>query len=84
MYSSYFEISVSQHDLLRDLAIYLSNRNNINQRKRLLMPRREQGLPKDWERNMDQPFDAHVVSIHTGMNFNELQFLLVKHFDEIF
>lgn len=66
MYSSYFEISVSQHDLLRDLAIYLSNRNSIYQRKRLLMPRREQGLPKDWERNMDQPFDASVVSIHTG------------------
>lgn len=70
MYSSYFEISVSQHDLLRDLAIYLSNRNSINQRKRLLMPRREEGLPKDWERNMDQPFDARVVSIHTGMKFN--------------
>ncbi|KAK1389381.1 Leucine Rich Repeat family protein, expressed [Heracleum sosnowskyi] len=66
MYSSFFEISVSQHDLLRDLAIYLSNRNRINQRKRLLMPRREEGLPKDWERNMDQPFDARVVSIHTG------------------
>ncbi|WOH05974.1 hypothetical protein DCAR_0625397 [Daucus carota subsp. sativus] len=66
MYSSYFEISVSQHDLLRDLAIYLSNRNSTNQRKRLLMPRREQTLPKDWERNMDQPFDAQVVSIHTG------------------
>lgn len=75
MYSSYFEISVSQHDLLRDLAIYLSNRNSINQRKRLIMPRREEGLPKDWERNMDQPFDARVVSIHTGMKFNKLHVL---------
>lgn len=66
MYSSYFEISVSQHDVLRDLAIHLSNGKSINWRKRLLMPRRETGLPKEWERNMDQPFNAQIVSIHTG------------------
>lgn len=67
MYSSYFEISVSQHDVLRDLAIHLSNGESINRRKRLLMPRRETGLPKEWERNMDQPFNAQIVSIHTGI-----------------
>ncbi|XP_059634464.1 probable disease resistance protein At4g33300 [Cornus florida] len=65
MYSSYYEISVSQHDVLRDLAIYLSNSGNINQRKRLLMARRESELPKEWE-NVDQPFNAQIVSVHTG------------------
>lgn len=30
------------------------------------MPRREQGLPRDWERNVDEPFNARVISIHTG------------------
>ncbi|KAF8405132.1 hypothetical protein HHK36_010030 [Tetracentron sinense] len=66
VYSSYYEISVSQHDVLRDLALYLSKRGNLNGQRRLLMPRREAGLPKEWERNMDQPFNAQIVSIHTG------------------
>ncbi|KAL2457481.1 putative disease resistance protein [Forsythia ovata] len=65
-YSSYYEISVYQHDVLRDLAIHLSNHGSINQRRRLLMPRREAGLPKEWERNMDQPFNAQIISVHTG------------------
>ncbi|KAL7155102.1 hypothetical protein ABFS83_03G051900 [Erythranthe nasuta] len=65
-YSSYYEISVFQHDVLRDLAIYLCNLEGINQRRRLLMPRREEGLPKEWERNVDEPFNARVISIHTG------------------
>lgn len=66
MYSSYYEISVTQHDVLRDLALHLSNQENINDRKRLLMPRRDTELPKEWERNVDQPFNAQIVSIHTG------------------
>ncbi|KAK4481493.1 hypothetical protein RD792_012393 [Penstemon davidsonii] len=65
-YSSYYEISVYQHDVLRDLAIHLSSDGVVNQRKRLLMPRREAGLPKDWERNADEPFYARVISVHTG------------------
>ncbi|PSR99733.1 Disease resistance protein [Actinidia chinensis var. chinensis] len=66
IYSSYYDISVYQHDVLRDLAIYLSNRENVNQRRRLLMPRRETGIPKEWERNIDKPFNAQIVSVHTG------------------
>ena len=54
--------------MLRDLALHISNRNNITQRERLLMPRREIGLPKAWERNSDQPFNARIVSIHTGIS----------------
>ncbi|XP_027094077.2 probable disease resistance protein At4g33300 [Coffea arabica] len=66
MYSTYYEICVSQHDVLRDLAIYLSSREDINRRRRLLMPRREEGLPKEWERNLDEPFNAQIVSVYTG------------------
>ncbi|KAL5714866.1 DNA-binding transcription factor adr1 [Ranunculus cassubicifolius] len=65
-YSSYFEISVTEHDVLRDMALHCCNRVNLNERRRLLMPRREDRLPKEWERNMDKPFQAQIVSIHTG------------------
>ncbi|GAA0157208.1 hypothetical protein LIER_14526 [Lithospermum erythrorhizon] len=67
MFSSYFEISVSQHDVLRDLAIHLSNLEPLHLRRRLLMPRRETLLPKEWERYAaDQSFNAQVISVHTG------------------
>ncbi|KAL3505220.1 hypothetical protein ACH5RR_035061 [Cinchona calisaya] len=66
MYSTYYEISVSQHDVLRDLAIYLSSREDINRRRQLLMPRKEEGLPKEWERNVDEPFNAQIISVYTG------------------
>ncbi|KAG7943775.1 hypothetical protein I3843_15G060600 [Carya illinoinensis] len=65
MYSSCL-IFITQHDVLRDLALHLSNRGPINRRNRLLMPRRETELPREWDRNSSQPFDAQIVSIHTG------------------
>ncbi|XP_061355936.1 probable disease resistance protein At4g33300 [Gastrolobium bilobum] len=66
MYSSCFEISVTQHDVLRDLALNLSNRASINERRRLVMPKRQNGLPKEWFRYKHTPFEAQIVSIHTG------------------
>lgn len=71
MYTSYYDITVTQHDILRDLALYLSNRDNIIDRERLLMPQRETGLPKEWEKNSEKPFNARIVSIHTG-EMNEM------------
>ncbi|XP_022773102.1 probable disease resistance protein At4g33300 [Durio zibethinus] len=65
-YSSYYDICVTQHDVLRDLTIHLSNRGDVNERKQLLMPRRDTDLPREWERNTDQPFNAQIVSVHTG------------------
>ncbi|MQM09978.1 hypothetical protein Taro_042872 [Colocasia esculenta] len=67
-YSSYSDFSVSQHDVLRDVALYMSNCESANQRQRLIMAKKEKegGLPKEWERGMDLPFDARIVSIHTG------------------
>ncbi|KAF8024262.1 hypothetical protein BT93_F1454 [Corymbia citriodora subsp. variegata] len=66
IYSSYFEVSVTQHDVLRDLSLHLNNEEEVNKRKRLLMPRREDELPREWERNSDIPFNAQIVSVHTG------------------
>ncbi|XP_020592691.1 probable disease resistance protein At4g33300 isoform X2 [Phalaenopsis equestris] len=66
IYSSYCELSITQHDILRDLALYMNNREPLKSRRRLIMPKREARLPKDWERNHDQPFEAQIVSIHTG------------------
>lgn len=67
-YNSYSEFSVTQHDVLRDLALYMSNCECANQRQRLIMAKKEKegGLPKEWERGMDLPFDARIVSIHIG------------------
>ncbi|GLT92219.1 hypothetical protein SLE2022_100680 [Rubroshorea leprosula] len=66
IYSSYYDIAVTQHDVLRDLALHLSNRGNINEQKRLIMPRGDSGVPREWERNSDKPFNAQIVSMHAG------------------
>ncbi|GMI64954.1 ADR1-like 1 [Hibiscus trionum] len=65
-FCSYYEICVTQHDVLRDLAIHLSNHGDVNDRKRLLMPRRGTELPREWEKNTDLPFNAQIVSVHTA------------------
>ncbi|KAI4339863.1 hypothetical protein MLD38_024756 [Melastoma candidum] len=81
-YSSYSEISITQHDILRDLAIQLSNQGEINARKRLLMPRRERELPGDWDRNSNRPFQAQIVSVHTEkmeeMDWQQMDFPKAK------
>ncbi|XP_006664153.3 putative disease resistance protein At5g47280 [Oryza brachyantha] len=66
LYSSYHDFSVTQHDVLRDLALHMSGRDALNNRRQLVMPRREESLPKDWQRNKGIPFEAQIVSIHTG------------------
>ncbi|CAG7912006.1 unnamed protein product, partial [Brassica rapa] len=78
MYTSYYDIFVTQHDVLRDLALHLSNRGRVNKRERLLMPRRESELPKEWERSNDEPYSARVVSIHTGKNLYVLPPFIAK------
>ncbi|CAH8379354.1 unnamed protein product [Eruca vesicaria subsp. sativa] len=65
MYTSYYDIFVTQHDVLRDLALHLSNRGRVNKRERLLMPKRESVPPREWERSNEEPYNARVVSIHT-------------------
>ena len=65
-YGSACELYFSQHDVMRDLALYLASRGSIVCRNRLLMPRKEDNLPAKWKLLMDQAFDAQIVSIHTG------------------
>ncbi|XP_057866624.2 probable disease resistance protein At4g33300 [Cryptomeria japonica] len=87
-YGNASELYFSQHDVMRDLAIYLGSQNSIVHRKRLFMPRKELSLPGEWEMLNDRPFNAQVVSIHTGsmaenqcyeMDFPETE-VLVMHF----
>jgi len=68
MGTSYYDIFVTQHDVLRDVALHLTNRGKVSRRDRLLMPKRETMLPSEWERSNDEPYNARVVSIHTGKN----------------
>ncbi|CAN1194255.1 Probable disease resistance protein At4g33300 [Linum perenne] len=77
LYSSYHDISVIQHDVLRDLAIHMMNRGDINERKQMIMPRRETELPREWERNADKPFNAQIVSVHTG-EMNEMDWFSME------
>ncbi|KAK1427376.1 hypothetical protein QVD17_16059 [Tagetes erecta] len=89
MYGSYYEISVCQHDVLRDLAIHMSSVGSVNHRKRLVMARREDGVPNEWETDNDHPFLARIVSVHTGemgeMDWFRMEFpkaeVLILNFD---
>lgn len=69
LYASHYDIFVTQHDVLRDLALHLCNKGKVNRRQRLLMPKRESELPREWERNNDDQYIAQIVSIHTGKSF---------------
>lgn len=66
---------VTQHDVLRDLALHLCNKGKVNRRQRLLMPKRESVLPREWGRNSDEPYNAQIVSIHTGKEIILMQSL---------
>ncbi|XP_059623805.1 probable disease resistance protein At5g66900 isoform X2 [Cornus florida] len=60
----YNEHFVTQHDLLRELAIHQSSQKRIEQRKRLIMEMRGNDLPK-WSTEQIQPFHACLLSIST-------------------
>ncbi|GLJ19842.1 hypothetical protein SUGI_0359590, partial [Cryptomeria japonica] len=65
-YGNASELYFSQNDVMRDLAIYLAGQDHIINRKRLFMHGKEQTLPGKWELLNERPFDALIVSIHTG------------------
>ena len=58
---------VTQHDMLRELAIHLSSQEAIELRKRLITEITGKGHPKDWVGMLKQPLTARLVSISTGM-----------------
>ncbi|GLJ43417.1 hypothetical protein SUGI_0902160 [Cryptomeria japonica] len=58
--------SFSQHDVMRDLALYLANQDNSTQCRRLFMPKMESCFPLEWEANRVLSSKAQIVSIYTG------------------
>ncbi|XAR57824.1 hypothetical protein NMG60_11026101 [Bertholletia excelsa] len=60
---------VTQHDLLRDLAIHQSGQKPIQNRERLIIEIRGNDLPSWWTEQMEHPIHAHLVSISTGVHF---------------
>jgi len=66
-YSCASELSFSQHDVTRDLALHLASQDSIISPKRLFMPRKEDKIPTEWLNTLkDQSSRAQLVSIHTG------------------
>uniref|UniRef100_A0A0C9S3P9 TSA: Wollemia nobilis Ref_Wollemi_Transcript_28542_3059 transcribed RNA sequence n=1 Tax=Wollemia nobilis TaxID=56998 RepID=A0A0C9S3P9_9CONI len=76
-YGSASELYFSQHDVMRDLALYLGCQGSIINRKRLIMPKKESNLPVKWELYKNKQFDAQVVSVHTG-SMDETQWFDMK------
>jgi len=66
-YSIASELSFSQHDVMRDLALHLASQDGIISPKRLFMPSKEDKIPTEWLNTLkDQSSRAQFVSIHTG------------------
>ncbi|KAB1201831.1 hypothetical protein CJ030_MR8G004367 [Morella rubra] len=60
---------VLQHDLLRELAIYLSSQEPIEQRKRLILDISRNNVPEWWTEQREQPINALLLSITTDEMF---------------
>ncbi|KAK2998199.1 hypothetical protein RJ639_024034 [Escallonia herrerae] len=61
---------VTQHDLLRELAIYLSNQEPIELRKRVILEITDNKLPKWWVEKGQEPINARLLSISTDEAFS--------------
>ncbi|XP_010444714.1 PREDICTED: probable disease resistance protein At5g66910 isoform X1 [Camelina sativa] len=67
--SFYSELLVTQHDILRELAIYQSELEPILERKKLNLEILEDNYP-DWCVNLCQPINARLLSIFTDDLFS--------------
>ncbi|XAR57823.1 hypothetical protein NMG60_11026099 [Bertholletia excelsa] len=73
---------VTQHDLLRDLAIHQSGQKPIQNRERLIIEIRGNDLPSWWTEQMEHPIHARLVSISTDEMFSSIwlnNFLLLGY-----
>nr|AJT49599.1 R8H-1 protein [Vitis pseudoreticulata] len=66
----YNDAFVMQHDLLRDLAIYQSNQEPIEKRKRLVVDLTGNRLPEWWTKENQPQLSARLVSISTDEMFS--------------
>lgn len=62
----YDECFVTQHDLLRELAIYHAKFDPVDRRKRVNIEICGNDLPKWWRERKYQPMKARLLSISTG------------------
>ncbi|KAK1433029.1 hypothetical protein QVD17_09933 [Tagetes erecta] len=61
---------VTQHDLLRELAIHLSSQEPIPQRKRMLIEIKANDIPGWWIKQTFQPISARLLSVTTDETFS--------------
>ncbi|KAJ9669988.1 hypothetical protein PVL29_026512 [Vitis rotundifolia] len=66
----YNDAFVMQHDLLRDLAIYQSEQEPIEKRKRLIVDLTGNRLPEWWTKEKQPRLSARLVSISTDEMFS--------------
>ncbi|GLJ34617.1 hypothetical protein SUGI_0696270 [Cryptomeria japonica] len=72
-YQDALRLYFSQHDVIRDLSLYLGCQDNLVHMKRLLMNCKENDFPKKWKSLSDIALDAQIVYIRTGFG-NTLNF----------
>ncbi|GLJ19886.1 hypothetical protein SUGI_0360350 [Cryptomeria japonica] len=77
------ELFFSQHDVMRDLALYLGCQDSIVHTKRLLMPGKKHCLPGEWEFFRDRQFNAQIVSIHTVLWLRTSERATIKGLDAL-
>uniref|UniRef100_A0A7N0T9P6 RPW8 domain-containing protein n=1 Tax=Kalanchoe fedtschenkoi TaxID=63787 RepID=A0A7N0T9P6_KALFE len=65
-----FDRVVTQHDLLRQLAIRECNEGRVEDRARLIIEIRRNNIPSEFWKFINQPSNASLVSITTDENFN--------------
>ncbi|KAI7729326.1 hypothetical protein M8C21_018546 [Ambrosia artemisiifolia] len=66
------ELYVTQHDLLRELAIYLSSQEAVAQRKRMFIDIHKNEFPTWWIAQIEQPINARILSISTDEAFGSI------------
>ena len=70
--SYYNEDFVTQHDILRELAMHQSSQDSIGQRSRLIINISGNNLPKWWTEQKQQLINARLLSISTGWHIFSL------------
>ncbi|XP_057846875.2 probable disease resistance protein At4g33300 [Cryptomeria japonica] len=58
--------SFSQHDVMRQLALFLAEQDNKIRFRRLYMPLKQSELPPEWQTDENHSSRAQIISIHTG------------------
>ena len=69
----YSEHFVTQHGMLRELAIHQSKQDPPEKRKRLIVDVAGNNLPQWWSEQIEQPFNAHLVAFSTGFSLLLIQ-----------